>query len=61
LEVANVICWEDERNVRSMAMAMRPWPVVALFQARMRARTRRFSTRRISKRTPNPNPHRATA
>ncbi|WP_126220741.1 hypothetical protein [Burkholderia vietnamiensis] len=42
LEVANVICWEDERNVRSMAMAMRPWPVVALFQARMRARTLPF-------------------
>ncbi|WP_244122296.1 hypothetical protein [Burkholderia latens] len=42
LEVANVICWEDASNVKGMAMAMRPWPVVALFQARMRARTLSF-------------------
>lgn len=42
LEVANVIHWEDARNVKVMAMAMRPWPVVALFQARMRARTLSF-------------------
>jgi len=42
LEVANVIHWEDAQNVKGMAMAMRPWPVVALFQARMRARTLSF-------------------
>ncbi|WP_260426586.1 MULTISPECIES: hypothetical protein [unclassified Burkholderia] len=42
LEVANVIHWEDARNAKGMAMAMRPWPVVALFQARMRARTLPF-------------------
>ncbi|RKU04046.1 hypothetical protein C7H84_07325 [Burkholderia sp. Nafp2/4-1b] len=42
LEVANVICWEDARNAKGMAMAMRPWPVVALFQARMQARTLSF-------------------
>ncbi|WP_321821041.1 MULTISPECIES: hypothetical protein [unclassified Burkholderia] len=42
LEVANVIHWEDARNAKVMAMAMRPWPVVALFQARMRARTLPF-------------------
>ncbi|WP_249362469.1 hypothetical protein [Burkholderia sp. 4NA327C10] len=42
LEVANVIQWEDSRTVKVMAMAMRPWPVVALFQARMRARTLSF-------------------
>ena len=42
LEVANVIYWEDARTVKGMAMAMRPWPVVALFQARMQARTLPF-------------------
>lgn len=42
LEVANVIHWEDAQHVKVMAMAMRPWPVVALFQARMQARTLSF-------------------
>lgn len=42
LEVANVIHWADDQHVKVMAMAMRPWPVVALFQARMQARTRSF-------------------
>ncbi len=42
LEVANVIHWADAQHVRVMAMAMRPWPVVALFQARMQARTLSF-------------------
>ena len=42
LEVANVIHWEDSQHVKVMAMAMRPWPVVALFQARMQARTLSF-------------------
>jgi hypothetical protein len=42
LEVANVIRWEDAQHVKAMDMAMRPWPVVALFQARMQARTLPF-------------------
>ncbi len=42
LEVANVIHWADAHHVRVMAMTMRPWPVVALFQARMQARTLSF-------------------
>lgn len=42
LEVANVIHWQDSQHVKLMAMAMRPWPVVALFQARMQARTLSF-------------------
>lgn len=42
LEVANVIHWKDQQHVKLMAMAMRPWPVVELFQARMRARTLPF-------------------
>ncbi len=42
LEVANVIHWQDAQHVRVMAMAMRPWPVVELFQARMQARTLPF-------------------
>jgi len=42
LEVANVIHWADAQHVKAMAMAMHPWPVVALFQARMRARTLSF-------------------
>lgn len=42
LEVANVIHWQDPQHVKGMAMAMRPWPVVALFQARMKARTLPF-------------------
>lgn len=42
LEVANVIHWADAQHVKVMAMAMRPWPVVALFQARMQARTLSF-------------------
>ena len=42
LEVANVIHWQDAQHVKVMAMAMRPWPVVALFQARMKARTLPF-------------------
>ncbi len=42
LEVANVIHWKDSQHVKVMAMAMRPWPVVALFQARMQARTLPF-------------------
>lgn len=42
LEVANVIHWEDAQHVKVMAMAMRPWPVVALFQERMHARTLSF-------------------
>jgi hypothetical protein len=42
LEVANIIRWCDPRTVDAMTMAMRPWPVVALFQERMRARTRSF-------------------
>ncbi|WUR12711.1 hypothetical protein E7V67_023950 [[Empedobacter] haloabium] len=42
LEVANVIHWQDQQHVKLMAMAMRPWPVVELFQARMKARTLPF-------------------
>jgi hypothetical protein len=42
LEVANVIHWGDAQHAKGMAMAMRPWPVVALFQARMQARTLPF-------------------
>lgn len=42
LEVANVIHWEDSQLAKVMAMAMRPWPVVALFQAHMQARTLSF-------------------
>ncbi|MEX3960430.1 hypothetical protein [Trinickia sp. EG282A] len=42
LEVANVIHWQDAQHVKGMAMAMRPWPVVALFQARMQSRTLPF-------------------
>jgi hypothetical protein len=42
LEVANVIHWEDAQYVKGMAMAMRPWPIVELFQARMKARTLPF-------------------
>ncbi|HSW80285.1 MAG TPA: hypothetical protein VLG47_05905 [Candidatus Saccharimonadales bacterium] len=42
LEVANVIHWEDAQHVKVMAMAMRPWPVVALFKERMQARTLSF-------------------
>lgn len=42
LEVANVIHWRDQQHVKLMAMAMRPWPVVELFQARMKARTLPF-------------------
>lgn len=42
LEVANVIYWQDPQHVKVMAMAMRPWPVVALFKARMKARTLSF-------------------
>lgn len=42
LEVANVIHWQDAQHVKVMAMAMRPWPVVALFKARMQARTLSF-------------------
>lgn len=42
LEVANVIHWQDPQHVKVMAMAMRPWPVVALFKARMQARTLSF-------------------
>ncbi|SAL35419.1 hypothetical protein AWB71_01859 [Caballeronia peredens] len=42
LEVANVIHWKDPRHAQGMAMAMRPWPVVALFRARMKARTCSF-------------------
>lgn len=42
LEVANVIHWKDRQSVDAMAMAMRPWPVVQLFQERMRARTLSF-------------------
>lgn len=42
LEVANVIHWADPQHMKVMAMAMRPWPVVELFQARMQARTLSF-------------------
>lgn len=42
LEVANVIYWQDAQHVKVMAMAMRPWPVVSLFKARMQARTLSF-------------------
>jgi hypothetical protein len=42
LEVANVIQWADAQHMKAMAMAMRPWPVVELFQARMKARTLPF-------------------
>ncbi len=42
LEVVSVLHWEDSQHVKVMAMAMRPWPVVALFQARMQARTLSF-------------------
>lgn len=42
LEVANVIHWQDPQHVRVMAMAMRPWPVVEIFKARMQARTLSF-------------------
>ncbi len=42
LEVANVIHWKDAQHAKGMAMAMRPWPVVELFQARMKARTLPF-------------------
>jgi hypothetical protein len=42
LEVANVIHWADAQHVRVMSMTMRPWPVVAVFQARMQARTLSF-------------------
>lgn len=42
LEVANIIYWNASQCVKAMAMAMRPWPVVELFQARMKARTLSF-------------------
>ena len=42
LEVATISDREEAKDVKALTMLMRPWPVVALFQARMRARTQPF-------------------
>ena len=42
LEIATISDRENAQDVKALTMLMRPWPVVALFQARMRARTQAF-------------------